>query len=66
MNGRKRIPSVARGMSVRQLSKSLFICGMPGSGKTTALMNLLAQLSEGKIPFPVTEPVKEEPIDERS
>ena len=60
MNGRKRIPGVARGMSLRQLSKGLFICGMPGSGKTAALMNLLAQLSEGKIPFLVIEPMKKD------
>ncbi|MEG3956281.1 helicase HerA domain-containing protein [Microcoleus sp. herbarium2] len=42
-------------------NKHVFICGVPGSGKTTAVLNLLFQLwTEHGIPFLVIEPAKTE------
>ncbi len=51
---------VYRGISIKNLAKHLFIAGMPGSGKTIAIINLLLQLSKLKIPFIVFEPGKAE------
>ena len=42
------------------LTKHMFVAGVPGSGKTTAVLNLLVQLFRCKIPFLVIEPVKTE------
>lgn len=42
------------------LQKHLFVCGVPGSGKTTAMFNLVAQLHYQKTPFLVIEPAKTE------
>ena len=42
------------------LTKHTFIAGVPGSGKTTAVLNLLVQLFRSGIPFLVIEPVKTE------
>lgn len=41
-------------------NKHLFIAGVPGSGKTTAVFNLLVQLHRHGIPFLVIEPAKTE------
>jgi hypothetical protein len=48
-------------VSLKNLNKHVFICGVPGSGKTTAVLNLLFQLwTEHRIPFLVIEPAKTE------
>jgi len=47
-------------LPLRVLTKHMFIAGVPGSGKTTAVLNLLAQLFRSGIPFLVIEPVKTE------
>jgi len=41
-------------------NKHLFIAGVPGSGKTVAVFNLLVQLHRHGIPFLVIEPAKTE------
>lgn len=45
---------------LEQLNKHAFICGVPGSGKTTTAFNLLTQLWCHGIPFLVFEPAKTE------
>ncbi|MBD1892958.1 DUF87 domain-containing protein [Coleofasciculus sp. FACHB-SPT9] len=46
---------------LNNLNKHVFICGVPGSGKTTAVLNILFQLwTEHNIPFLVIEPAKTE------
>lgn len=40
--------------------KHVFVAGVPGSGKTTSIFNILAQLARHNIPFLVIEPAKTE------
>jgi DNA helicase HerA-like ATPase len=47
-------------IELKQLNKHAFICGVPGSGKTTTSFNLLTQLWCHDIPFLVFEPAKTE------
>lgn len=48
-------------VTLNNFNKHVFICGVPGSGKTTAVLNLLFQLwTEHGIPFLVIEPAKTE------
>ena len=47
-------------LTQKVLTKHLFIAGVPGSGKTTAVFNLLVQLYRQGIPFLVIEPAKTE------
>ncbi len=47
-------------LSTKSLNKHLFIAGVPGSGKTTAVHNMLIQLYLQGIPFLVIEPAKSE------
>lgn len=47
-------------LSLKALAKHMFIAGVPGSGKTTAVFNLLLQLHRQGIPFLVIEPAKTE------
>ena len=47
-------------IDLEQLNKHAFICGVPGSGKTTTAFNLLTQLWCNDIPFLVFEPAKTE------
>ncbi|MCC3437906.1 MAG: ATP-binding protein [Oscillatoriales cyanobacterium] len=47
-------------IALKQLNKHAFICGVPGSGKTTTAFNLLTQLWCYDIPFLVFEPAKTE------
>lgn len=47
-------------MPFNLLSKHIFVAGVPGSGKTTAVFNLLVQLYGRGIPFLVIEPGKTE------
>jgi DNA helicase HerA-like ATPase len=47
-------------IELKQLNKHAFICGVPGSGKTTTAFNLLTQLWSHRIPFLVFEPAKTE------
>ena len=42
------------------LNKHLFICGIPGSGKTTTMHRILIELANKNIPFLVFEPAKTE------
>ncbi len=51
---------MARGITINNLVKHAFISGMPGYGKTTAVLNILIQLHRLGIPFIVFEPVKTE------
>lgn len=47
-------------LNIQQFAKHGLIVGVPGSGKTTAMFNILYQLWEHKIPFIVLEPAKTE------
>jgi hypothetical protein len=47
-------------IALEQFNKHAFICGVPGSGKTTTAFNLLTQLWFHNIPFLVFEPAKTE------
>ena len=47
-------------LPLKVFTKHLFIAGVPGSGKTTAVFNLLVQLFRNGIPFLVIEPAKTE------
>ena len=51
---------LARGIPPTLLCKHAFFSGVPGSGKTTAVMNLILQLNKLNIPFLVLEPAKSE------
>ncbi|MEI8043295.1 MAG: hypothetical protein WCL11_17945, partial [Verrucomicrobiota bacterium] len=51
---------VERGIELNALCRHLFLCGTPGSGKTTAALNLLIQLGRHRVPSLVLEPVKTE------
>ena len=42
------------------LTKHMFVAGVPGSGKTTAVFNMLVQLARHGVPFLVIEPAKTE------
>jgi hypothetical protein len=50
----------SRGINLKQLSKHVFVSGVPGSTKTTNMQNLTLQLYQYGIPFLVIEPVKTE------
>lgn len=47
-------------LSLGALTKHMFVAGVPGSGKTTAVFNILVQLARHGIPFLVIEPAKTE------
>jgi DNA helicase HerA-like ATPase len=47
-------------IDLAQLNKHAFICGVPGSGKTTTAFNVLTELWFQDIPFLVFEPAKTE------
>ena len=47
-------------IALEKLKKHMFIAGVPGSGKTTAMFNILVQLSRADIPFLIIEPAKTE------
>lgn len=47
-------------IELEQLKKHVFIAGVPGSGKSTAILNMLFQLYWYDIPFLVIEPAKTE------
>lgn len=49
-----------RGLPLDQLAKHAFFAGVPGSGKTTATLNLCLQLHQHGIPSLVIEPVRTE------
>jgi len=51
---------VSIGIGLNDLSKHMFVTGVPGSGKTTFCKNILLQLHKNGIPFLVIEPVKTE------
>jgi hypothetical protein len=51
---------LVRGIHPLLLCKHGFFSGVSGSGKTTAVMNLLIQLNKLNIPFLIIEPVKTE------
>ena len=52
--------SPALGPRLIELAKHGFLCGVPGSGKTTAAMNIVLQLHAHQIPVLIIEPVKTE------
>lgn len=45
---------------IQQLAKHALIVGVPGSGKTTAMFNILYQLWNHRVPFIILEPAKTE------
>lgn len=47
-------------LDLELLKKHMFICGVPGSGKTTAVFNLLVQMLMHNVPFLVLESAKTE------
>ena len=47
-------------LDLELLKKHMFVTGVPGSGKTTAIFNLLVQLHRNGIPFLVIESAKTE------
>lgn len=47
-------------LPLKSMTKHLFVSGVPGSGKTTAVFNLLVQLHRAGISFLVIEPAKTE------
>ena len=47
-------------LSLDALTKHMFVAGVPGSGKTTAVFNMLVQLARHGVPFLVIEPAKTE------
>ena len=47
-------------LPLKSLTKHMFVAGVPGSGKTTAIYNILVQLFQYKKPFLVIEPTKTE------
>jgi len=47
-------------LSLMNFAKHVFISGVPGSGKTTAVFNILVQLFQHGIPFLIIEPAKTE------
>ncbi|MFC1761011.1 ATP-binding protein [Planctomycetota bacterium] len=47
-------------LPIKALTKHMFVAGVPGSGKTTAIFNLLVQLSQLNVAFLVIEPAKTE------
>lgn len=53
-------PRLQHRLDLKQLTKHMFVSGVPGSGKTTAILNQLVQLHECGIPFLVFEPAKTE------
>lgn len=59
-NSTAELSTPVRGITLRQLTKHLFISGLPGSGKTVACQHLMIQLYAQGVPFLVIEPVKTE------
>jgi hypothetical protein len=53
-------PGISRGIPYPLLCKHGFISGVPGSGKTTSVINVLLELHRDRTPFLVLEPVKTE------
>ena len=47
-------------LPLKSFAKHIFISGVPGSGKTTAVLNILVQLFQYDIPFLIIEPAKTE------
>jgi len=47
-------------LPLKSLTKHMFVAGVPGSGKTTAVYNILVQLFQHGKPFLVIEPAKTE------
>ena len=47
-------------LPLKVLTKHMFVAGVPGSGKTTAVFNILFQLFRRGVPFLVIEPAKTE------
>lgn len=56
----QRSEAVEIHLPLKNLCKHLFVAGVPGSGKTVSVFNLLVQLHEHGIPFLVIEPAKTE------
>jgi hypothetical protein len=53
-------PSREISITCEKLKKHMFVAGVPGSGKSTAIFNVLFQLYWNEIPFMVIEPAKTE------
>lgn len=53
-------PNLELRLPLKSLTKHMFIAGVPGSGKTTAVYNILVQLFRHRKPFLVIEPTKTE------
>lgn len=55
-----RSDQMVRGLDIEVLKKHFFITGLPGQGKTTAVLSMLVQLNKFGIPFCVIETAKTE------
>lgn len=49
---------IPRGLTLAQFLKHIFVCGMPGGGKTTSIINMISQLHALGIPVIVLETAK--------
>lgn len=56
----KSVRNLELRLGMNTLTKHMFVAGVPGSGKTTAVFNLLVQLFRHDVPFLVIEPAKTE------
>jgi len=56
----KSVRNLELRLGLNTLTKHMFVAGVPGSGKTTAVFNLLVQLFRHDVPFLVIEPAKTE------
>lgn len=45
---------------IDNIAKHMFVCGVPGSGKTNTMLHLANSLNKAEIPFLVLEPAKKE------
>jgi hypothetical protein len=55
-----QLPELPHLPPLNQLPRGVFVSGIPGSGKTSAMFNMLFQLHRYYVPFLVIEPVKTE------
>lgn len=57
VDGKRELPNMPFGLSLKDLNKHTFVCGLTGSGKTTTVKKILV---EAKKPFLVIESAKKE------
>ena len=57
VDGKRELPNMPFGLSLKDLNKHTFVCGLTGSGKTTTVKKILV---EARKPFLVIESAKKE------